>query len=202
MTISYSAKKFVDTFIFDEALKLDKVGSTYSAFVLLSIGIEVLGHCLTKGKWGNSGGSEDTFMKALSEFSSLQKYLCFNYQVTITEKSCENKNCKWRCIHNLFHKPIHKVKTKNHLYSGVRCGLAHKMLNKNITLCHGSDNGKEFVIGFTDYYNNVHDAWIELQSPSFSNKLKKNLSEIIFYTDDATSSSGDTAYNVATYGNA
>jgi len=136
-----TAKQFIETFFIAQ---VGEVVDTipYMAFVVMGIGIEYLGKCLTKEKLQDEEKSRERFEDAISTIPALSKY-----------------------------KPFTGKGNKFDLYSSLRCGLAHaaapkypiKLSSKNeeahLTI---HDNGNRLNLRCEDFYDDFKRACEEV----------------------------------------
>lgn len=172
MITQYSVEKFIDQFVFSDTKNIMQQ-NPYQAFALLSIGIEILGKCFSRGNWDTFVPSEDCFNNAIQKCPELSKYKHFD--TTVTSKS--------KCLSHR-----RKKKKTNKLYSLLRCGMAHSLKPKTqLVLVPGMNDFSTNTIGCNELYDDCLQAWKSIKLGK--TKIKKRLDEPIFYVDDIVSGS-------------
>ena len=165
----YSVEQFIDQFVFSDTKDIMQ-NNPYQAFALISFGIEILGKCFYKGPWDKHVQSEDCFNRAIKSCQSLGKYSRFD--IVVPSKS--------KCF------LCRKNKTTNELYRFLRCGMAHSLKpSGQLTLVPDNNDFDNHVIGCNDLYDDCLIAWRDIKNGK--TRIKKNLTELIYYVDDAVS---------------
>ena len=151
-----SVKEFIENYYIKDLEGLIN-NHPFTAFLVISCGIEFLGKCLSSNDWFDRGHSTDDFNNALKVFDSLNKYSSLGLEF--------NKNDGEDIS----------------LYSRIRCGIVHSSVPKiGLSITEGKNNLPN-EIGLKDLSKDFINACKSLLDKKVQMYCSKSLEDIICY---------------------
>ncbi len=152
-----TVKDFIEDYYIKELEQLIEDKYAFTAFLVISCGIEFLGKCLSPYDWFDRGYSTDDFNNALKVFDSLNKYSSLGLEF--------NKNDGEDIS----------------LYSIIRCGIVHSSVPKiGLSITEGKNNLPN-EIGLKDLSKDFMNACRSILDKTVPMHSSKSLEDAFCY---------------------